>query len=90
MLIKSERVKESRLFIKDQINIFAKVTYFNYYLCYVFTLAMIFILSPFSYTFFVSPFCLFLNFFESQILLNVSWIAKCDKLIRTLEGNTGI
>ena len=27
---KSERVKESRLVIKDQINVFTKVAYFNY------------------------------------------------------------
>ena len=50
------------------------------------SLAMIFILKfSFSYKFFISQFCLFLSFFESQVLLNVSLVAKCDTLIRTLH-----
>ena len=41
--IKSERAKESRL-IKDQINVFARVAYFNYYLFVTFfTLEITFI-----------------------------------------------
>ena len=45
------------------------------------SLGMIFILKfSFSYKFFISQFCLFLSFFESQVLLNVSLIAKCDNV----------
>ena len=59
--------------IKDQINVFAKVACFNYYIFVTFfTLAIIFLLNfYFAQKFFVSQFCLFLSFFESQVLLNV-------------------
>ena len=49
-------------------------------------LTMIFILKfSFPYKFFLSQFCLFLIFFfELQVLLNLSWIAKCHMFIQTL------
>ena len=79
-------MRESGLIIKDQINVFAKVAYFNYYFfATFFTLAKIFILKfSWSCKFFVSQFSLFLIFFKSQVLLNVSQIAKCDMIIQTM------
>ena len=42
----------------------------------------------FSTNFFVSQLCLFLFFFEFQVLLNLSRIAKFDALIWTLNGKS--
>ena len=70
-------MRESGLIIKDQINVFAKVAYFNYYFfATFFTLAKIFILKfSWSCKFFVSQFSLFLIFF--QITSSLKCIANC-------------
>ena len=70
-------MRESGLIIKDQINVFANVAYFNYYFfATFFTLAKIFILKfSWSCKFFGSQFSLFLIFF--QITSSLKCIANC-------------